>query len=137
MATNRIETLDPALIRPGRIDRKIEFPLPDAKTKRRIFSIHTGQHISLMPTVPCFVLLCLCFLAAVVECWQPWQCCFAWQFWLTNMWAVLRGALWMYARCSGLLLLMLQSPLHVELALREPALEHCTVHCVCRQDDVI
>ena len=42
MATNRIETLDPALIRPGRIDRKIEFPLPDEKTKRRIFGIHTG-----------------------------------------------------------------------------------------------
>jgi len=43
MATNRIETLDPALIRPGRIDRKIEFPLPDEKTKRRIFSIHTNR----------------------------------------------------------------------------------------------
>lgn len=43
MATNRIETLDPALIRPGRIDRKIEFPLPDIKTKRRIFQIHTGR----------------------------------------------------------------------------------------------
>jgi len=43
MATNRIETLDPALIRPGRIDRKIEFPLPDIKTKRRIFEIHTGR----------------------------------------------------------------------------------------------
>jgi len=43
MATNRIETLDPALIRPGRIDRKIEFPLPDIKTKRRIFSIHTSR----------------------------------------------------------------------------------------------
>ena len=43
MATNRIESLDPALIRPGRIDRKIEFPLPDAKTKRRIFGIHTNR----------------------------------------------------------------------------------------------
>lgn len=41
MATNKIEALDPALIRPGRIDRKIEFPLPDIKTKRRIFGIHT------------------------------------------------------------------------------------------------
>lgn len=43
MATNRIETLDPALIRPGRIDRKIEFPLPDVHTKRRIFAIHTAR----------------------------------------------------------------------------------------------
>jgi len=43
MATNRIETLDPALIRPGRIDRKIEFPMPDEKTKRSIFRIHTSK----------------------------------------------------------------------------------------------
>mmetsp|Transcript_52485 Transcript_52485/g.123174 ORF Transcript_52485/g.123174 Transcript_52485/m.123174 type:complete len:441 (+) Transcript_52485:124-1446(+) len=43
LATNRIETLDPALLRPGRIDRKIEFPMPDFTTKRRIFQIHTGR----------------------------------------------------------------------------------------------
>eukprot|EP00039_Didymoeca_costata_P018364 m.333166 g.333166 ORF g.333166 m.333166 type:complete len:438 (+) comp17085_c0_seq1:48-1361(+) len=43
MATNKIESLDTALIRPGRIDRKIEFPLPNEKTKRRIFNIHTGR----------------------------------------------------------------------------------------------
>lgn len=43
MATNRIDSLDPALIRPGRIDRKIEFPLPEEATKRRIFSIHTSR----------------------------------------------------------------------------------------------
>ncbi|KAE8206526.1 hypothetical protein CF327_g7538 [Tilletia walkeri] len=43
MATNKIETLDPALIRPGRIDRKIEFPLPDQKTKMHIFRLHTSR----------------------------------------------------------------------------------------------
>lgn len=39
----QIESLDPALIRPGRIDRKIEFPMPDVKTKRHIFKLHTSR----------------------------------------------------------------------------------------------
>merc|ERR1711977_622729 len=43
MATNRMDPLAPALIRAGRIDRKIEFPIPDTATKRRIFNIHTGR----------------------------------------------------------------------------------------------
>ena len=50
LATNKIESLDPALLRPGRIDRKIEFPLPDINTKRRIFQIHTAK-MSLAPDV--------------------------------------------------------------------------------------
>merc|ERR1712190_278196 len=43
MATNKIENLDPALIRPGRIDRKIEFNVPDLKTLNIIFKIHTQK----------------------------------------------------------------------------------------------
>eukprot|EP01098_Paradermamoeba_levis_P004360 TRINITY_DN1879_c0_g1_i1.p1 TRINITY_DN1879_c0_g1~~TRINITY_DN1879_c0_g1_i1.p1 ORF type:complete len:423 (-),score=128.82 TRINITY_DN1879_c0_g1_i1:32-1300(-) len=43
MATNRADTLDPALLRPGRLDRKIEFPLPDRRQKRLIFQVITGR----------------------------------------------------------------------------------------------
>jgi len=41
MATNRPDTLDPALIRPGRIDRKVEFGLPELEGRTHIFKIHT------------------------------------------------------------------------------------------------
>merc|ERR1711990_843266 len=43
MATNRADTLDPALLRPGRLDRKIEFPLPDRRQKRMVFSTICGK----------------------------------------------------------------------------------------------
>jgi len=43
MATNRADTLDPALLRPGRLDRKIEFPIPDRRQKRLIFQVITGK----------------------------------------------------------------------------------------------
>lgn len=40
-ATNRIDILDPAILRPGRMDRVIEIPLPDKNSRKEIFRIHT------------------------------------------------------------------------------------------------
>lgn len=50
MATNRADTLDPALLRPGRLDRKIEFPLPDRRQKRLVFQSCTSK-MNLSPEV--------------------------------------------------------------------------------------
>ena len=48
MATNRPDVLDPALLRPGRLDRKIEIPLPNAEGRKEILKIHAVQ----MATAP-------------------------------------------------------------------------------------
>jgi transitional endoplasmic reticulum ATPase len=42
-ATNRLDIVDPAVLRPGRFDRIIEVPLPDAKSRSNIFKIHTKK----------------------------------------------------------------------------------------------
>nr|XP_044251855.1 26S proteasome regulatory subunit 10B [Drosophila takahashii] len=42
MATNRPDTLDPALLRPGRLDRKLEIPLPNEVARMDILKIHAA-----------------------------------------------------------------------------------------------
>jgi proteasome regulatory subunit len=42
-ATNRADILDPALLRPGRFDRIVEFPIPDTNAREAIFKIHMKQ----------------------------------------------------------------------------------------------
>lgn len=42
-ATNRIDVLDPALLRSGRLDRKIELPNPDEGSRVRIMQIHSRK----------------------------------------------------------------------------------------------
>lgn len=43
MATNRPDVLDPALLRPGRLDRKIEIPLPNEVARMDILKIHASK----------------------------------------------------------------------------------------------
>ncbi|ESO12444.1 hypothetical protein HELRODRAFT_184825 [Helobdella robusta] len=42
-ATNRVDILDPALLRSGRLDRKIEFPAPNEEARARIMQIHSRK----------------------------------------------------------------------------------------------
>jgi 26S proteasome regulatory subunit T5 len=42
-ATNRVDILDPALLRSGRLDRKIEFQLPNEEARARIMQIHSRK----------------------------------------------------------------------------------------------
>lgn len=54
-ATNRVDILDPALLRSGRLDRKIEFPMPNEEARARIMQIHSRKMNVWYGT---FVLLC-------------------------------------------------------------------------------
>jgi len=46
-ATNRPESLDPALLRPGRFDRTVEIPLPNLAERTAILNVHTkGKHLA-------------------------------------------------------------------------------------------
>ncbi len=40
-ATNRVDILDPAILRPGRLDRKIQVPNPDRRGREKILAVHT------------------------------------------------------------------------------------------------
>merc|ERR1719242_143808 len=49
-ATNRVDILDPALLRSGRLDRKIEFPVPNEEARARILQIHS-RNMNVSPDV--------------------------------------------------------------------------------------
>jgi cell division protease FtsH len=50
-ATNRPDVLDPALLRPGRFDRRVVVPRPDVKGRKGILEVHTGDRTPLASDV--------------------------------------------------------------------------------------
>ena len=76
MATNRADTLDPALLRPGRLDRKIEFPLPDRRQKRLVFQVYTCaskpltlNNLSINRKSLWMLVICICKISSIKAQW--------------------------------------------------------------------
>lgn len=75
-ATNRLDTLDPALRRPGRFDRELKFNLPDVSARLQILEIHTQVCMSRNKLIFTY-LLCFAVLGRLqaslggsrVACW--------------------------------------------------------------------
>ena len=67
MATNRIDILDDALLRPGRIDRKIEFPNPNERARFDILKIHSRK-MNLVRGIDLFKIATLMDGASGAEC---------------------------------------------------------------------
>ncbi len=67
MATNRIDILDDALLRPGRIDRKIEFPNPNERARFDILKIHSRK-MNLVRGIDLFKIATLMNGASGAEC---------------------------------------------------------------------
>ena len=67
-ATNRLDMLDPALLRPGRFDFQVELPMPDSAARLTIFGVHTRK-MPLGPDVDVEALAVLCegFVGADIE----------------------------------------------------------------------
>ncbi|MBA0868858.1 hypothetical protein Goshw_019667 [Gossypium schwendimanii] len=65
MATNRIDILDQALLRPGRIDRKIEFPNPNEEVLNIAFAVHCYVPVSIL--VPLIFFRYLCFVSNYMQ----------------------------------------------------------------------
>lgn len=94
MATNRADTLDPALLRPGRLDRKIEFPLPDRRQKRLVFQV--CNYYALSP----FSMYCLRY--PVISIWQLFfKGRSSRMNWVVFVKLVLLGRIVHHVECSG------------------------------------